>query len=216
MTAGASLSIGLMTTTTPAAGQVAAAPAETATAERSPRTTVLFDGTGTAGWSQAGPGGFTLADGVLTSYGGLGLLWYSPREFRSYTLGLDWRMAGDDNSGVHLGFPAGSDPSIRNKGYEVQIDATDAPDRTTGAVYGFQGPDIAARDAALRPPGQWNTFVLKVRDDRLRVYLNGVKINDFVDTDPARSLSPGHIGIQNHGTGDDVSFRNIWIREFPY
>jgi hypothetical protein len=45
------------------------------------------------------------------------------------------------------------------------------------------------------------------------VFLNGVRINDFTNTDPARSLVSGHIGIQNHGTGDDASFRNIRIRE---
>jgi len=33
-----------------------------------------------------------------------------------------------------------------------------------------------------------------------------------MNTDPARSLA-GHIGIQNHGDGDDVSFRNVRIKE---
>ena len=45
------------------------------------------------------------------------------------------------------------------------------------------------------------------------MYLNGTLINDFTNTVPARSLVQGYIGIQNHGTGDDVSFRNIRIRE---
>ncbi len=39
-----------------------------------------------------------------------------------------------------------------------------------------------------------------------------MKINDFTNTDPARGLA-GHVGIQNHGTGDEVSFRNIRIKE---
>jgi hypothetical protein len=100
-----------------------------------------------------------------------------------------------------------------SNGYEVQIDATDTADRTTGAVYGFKSADVTARDAALNPPGEWNTYELLVEGERLQVFLNGVKINDFTNTDPVRSLSSGHIGIQNHGTGDDVSFRNIRIRE---
>ncbi|MFE9773681.1 ThuA domain-containing protein [Streptomyces sp. NPDC005931] len=176
--------------------------------------TALFDGTGTTGWRQAGPGGFTLSDGTLSSYGGLGMLWYAAREFTGdYSLKLDWRAAGDDNSGVFVGFPASDDPwSAVNGGYEIQIDATDAPDRTTGAVYGFRSADIAARDAALNPPGEWNTYEIRVAGERLEVFLNGRKINDFTNTDPARSLRQGHIGIQNHGDGDDVSFRNIRIR----
>jgi type 1 glutamine amidotransferase len=175
--------------------------------------TTLYNGS-TTGWSQAGPGSFTNSNGTLTSVGGLGILWYSAREFRSYSLKMDWRMPGDDNSGVFVGFPASSDPNTSiNQGYEIQIDATDTPDRTTGSVYSFKSADIPARDAALNPPGEWNTFEILVEGERLRVFLNGVQINDFTNTDPARSLVSGHIGIQNHGTGDDVSFRNVRIRE---
>jgi type 1 glutamine amidotransferase len=174
--------------------------------------TALYNGS-TAGWSQAGPGGFTDSDATLTSVGGMGLFWYSAKEFTSYSLKLDWKLAGDDNSGVFIGFPPSSDPwSAVNNGYEVQIDATDAPDRTTGAVYTFKAADIAARDAALNPPGEWNTFELLVQGERLQVFLNGVKINDFTNTDSARSLA-GHVGIQNHGASDEVSFRNVRIKE---
>ncbi|MEV6960275.1 lectin [Streptomyces sp. NPDC051207] len=177
--------------------------------------TELFGGASTTGWRQAGPGGFTLANGTLTSHGGLGMLWYSAKEFTGdYSLKLDWKAAGDDNSGVFIGFPASDDPwSAVNNGYEIQIDATDAADRTTGAVYGFQSADIAARDAALNPPGEWNTYELRVTGERLEIFLNGRKINDFTNTDPVRSLRQGHIGIQNHGDGDEVSFRDIRIKQ---
>ncbi|NMO53782.1 DUF1080 domain-containing protein [Actinoplanes sp. TBRC 11911] len=176
--------------------------------------TALYNGS-TTGWQQAGPGGFSNSDATLSSSGGLGLYWYTPREYRNFSLKLDWKMAGDDNSGVFLGFPPSDDPwSAVDKGYEVQIDATDAPDRTTGSVYSFQSADLAARDKALNPPGQWNDYELRVEGQRLRVYLNGTLVNDFTNTNAARSLA-GHIGIQNHGTGDDVSFRNIRIKELP-
>ncbi|MDR7276324.1 type 1 glutamine amidotransferase [Catenuloplanes atrovinosus] len=176
--------------------------------------TALYDGD-TAGWAQAGPGAFTNADATLTSTGGMGLFWYEAERFTSYSLKLDWRMTGDDNSGVFIGFPPSDDPwSAVDNGYEIQIDATDAPDRTTGAVYTFQAADQAARDAALNPPGEWNTFELLVEGDRLQVFLNGVRITDFTDTDAVRSLA-GHIGIQNHGDADTVSFRNIRIKELP-
>ncbi|MFF3857332.1 ThuA domain-containing protein [Micromonospora sp. NPDC002575] len=174
--------------------------------------TALYNGS-TTGWSQAGPGGFTNTDATLSSSGGLGLYWYSAKQFTNYSLKLDWRIPGDDNSGVFVGFPASSDPnSAMTNGYEVQIDATDSDDRTTGSIYGVKSADLAARDAALNPPGEWNTYELLVEGERLQVLLNGVKINDFTNTDPARSLA-GYVGIQNHGTGDDVSFRNIRIKE---
>jgi type 1 glutamine amidotransferase len=174
--------------------------------------TALYNGS-TAGWSQAGPGGFTNSDATLSSTGGMGLLWYSAKQFTSYSLKLDWRLNGDDNSGVFIGFPASSDPnSAVNNGYEVQIDATDSADRTTGSVYTFKAADQAARDAALNPPGAWNTYELLVEGQHLQVFLNGVKINDFVNADPARSLD-GYIGIQNHSDADHASFRNIRIKD---
>ncbi|MFD3496654.1 ThuA domain-containing protein [Streptomyces sp. NPDC058678] len=180
----------------------------------------LFDGSSTAGWSQAGPGSFTLDDdGTITSSGGMGMLWYADRAFGAYSLKLDWKMAsesGDDNSGVFVGFPPSSDPwSAVNSGYEIQIDATDVPEKTTGSVYGFRSADVNKRDRALNPPGEWNTYEIRVEGERLRVWLNGVKINDFTNTDPARSLRDGHVGIQNHGADDRVSFRDIRIKELP-
>ncbi|MFE2291727.1 ThuA domain-containing protein [Streptomyces sp. NPDC059452] len=176
----------------------------------------LFNGKTSEGWKQAGPGNFSISDGALHSEGGMGLLTYQAKELKAYSLKLDWKMAGDDNSGVFVGFPESDDPwSAVNNGYEIQIDATDAADRTTGAVYGFQSADIEARDRVLRPPGEWNSYEIKVQGERLRVFLNGTKINDFTNTDPARSLKDGYIGLQNHGPDDHVSFRNIQLKELP-
>ncbi len=194
--------------------------------------TSVFDGTAASlsGWKQAGPGTFALDEnhGTLTTVGGMGMLWYERRQLGAYSLKLDWRMRGDDNSGIFVGFPASDDPwSAVNNGYEIQIDATDVPEKTTGSVYGFKSADLKKRDRALNPPGspdspgspgspgEWNTYEIRVEGERLRVYLNGVKINDFTNTDPARSLRQGHIGIQNHGDADEVSFRNIRVKELP-
>ncbi|MDF2808156.1 MAG: hypothetical protein K0S43_3102, partial [Cellulosimicrobium sp.] len=126
----------------------------------------------------------------------------------------DWKLTKDDNGGVFVGFPnPGDDPWVAvNKGYEIQIDATDADDRTTGAVYTFQGADEAARDAALKPVGQWNAYDIRVEGDRIRIYLNDVLVNDFTSTDPARLVN-SFVGIQNHGNGEMVNYRNIRFKE---
>ena len=176
----------------------------------------IFNGKTLDGWKQAGPGQFTVADGELRTEGGMGMLWYQAKELNSYSLKLDWKMAGDDNSGVFVGFPASDDPwSAVNNGYEVQIDATDAADRTTGAVYGFKSAELAARDAVLKPPGEWNSYEIRVQGERLQIFLNGVKINDYTNTDPVRSLKNGYIGLQNHGADDQVSFRDIRLKQLP-
>lgn len=179
---------------------------------------MLFDGTGEslADWEMAGPGGFiTQADCTMRSVGGLGLISH-PEELTDYSLKLDWKMGGDDNAGVHIGLPdPEGDPAMRNEAYEVQIDATDVPERTTGSIYGFQGADIEARDEALNPPGEWNEYEIVVEDLTVTVYLNGVLINEFDSdgADPVRDLSSGRVGLQNHHTGSDVWFRDVQVSD---
>ncbi|MEV7969521.1 ThuA domain-containing protein [Sphaerisporangium sp. NPDC088356] len=177
--------------------------------------TPLFDGTQTtlSKWRQAGPGGFTLANGTLTSFGGMGLLWYPVSTFGNYSLKLDWMMPGDDNGGVFIGFPdpQGDPWKPVDAGHEIQIDATDAdPTRTTGSVYSFKAPDSALRAAALNPPGSWNTYEIGVHGQRVEIYLNGVKINDYTST---RAIANGYIGVQNDGDGADINYRNIRIKQ---
>ena len=179
--------------------------------------TSLFDGTYASldGWRMAGPGSFErTTDCTLLTRGGLGLLWHE-QELKDYSLKLDWKMEGDDNAGVFIGFPdPGHDPwNAVNQGYEIQIDATDAPEKTTGAVYTFQSADLAARDAVLKPPGQWNAYEIVVVGKTVKIVLNGTVINEYTSTDPARMPPLSHIGLQNHGEGDDVQFRNVQVKQ---
>ena len=132
-------------------------------------------------------------DCTLETVGGLGLLWYDDEPFDSpMTLKVEWMIPGDANSGVFVGFPAvGNDPFVAvQRGYEVQIDPTDIPASTTGAIYSFQAADAAKRDQALRPPGQWNTYEITVDAPRLVVRLNGVVVNRFVSTSASARASP--------------------------
>lgn len=181
--------------------------------------TGLFDGTLASfeKWKLSGPGSFgrITDDCTLRGSGGLGLLWYTPTKFDSYSLKLDWKLVADHNGGVFVGFPdPGNDPFVAvNKGYEIQIDATDAADRTTGAIYTFQGANPEAVTAALKPVGSWNSYEIIVQGQTIKVVLNGTVVNEFVSTDPARDISKGFVGIQNHGNGEAVSYRDIRIKK---
>jgi type 1 glutamine amidotransferase len=177
--------------------------------------TAIFDGSQASldQWRQAGPGGFTLDDGTLTSFGGMGLLWFPVRQLSDYSLKVDWMMPGDDNGGVFIGFPdpRGDPWNPVDTGHEIQVDATDAdPTRTTGSVYSFQAPDSALRDQVLNPPGQWNSYEIGVHGQRVEVWLNGVKINDYTSQ---RAIATGYVGVQNDGAGLDIHYRDIRVRQ---
>ncbi|SDE11464.1 family 16 glycoside hydrolase [Nocardioides lianchengensis] len=179
---------------------------------------MLYDGTAASleDWNMAGPGFFTReADCTLKTHGGLGLLWHQDALEGDYSLQLDWKLTADHNGGVFVGFPnPGTDPWVAvNQGYEIQIDATDDADSTTGAVYNFQSADLPKRDAALNPQGAWNHYEIRVEGKRIRIYLNEVLVNDFTSADPARLDWPSYVGLQNHGNGENVLYRDVQVKE---
>src|SRR5690349_11914145 len=103
------------------------------------KSITLFDGKSLTGWHQAGPAGFDLKDGTLTSHGGMGLLW-NDRELGDFILHLEFQTTKkEDNSGVFVRFPdPGNDPMLAvNQGHEIQICDTEDHNRT-GAIYNFK------------------------------------------------------------------------------
>ena len=97
----------------------------------------LFNGKDLTGWKHAGPGSFTVADGELHTDAGMGLLWYSEKQFGDFTLTLEFKVSRkEDNSGIFVRFPdPGNDPWVAVKeGHEIQICDTETKNQT-GAIY---------------------------------------------------------------------------------
>lgn len=167
----------------------------------------LFDGTPASfeRWRQAGPGGFDLDDGMITSRGGMGLLWY-PEPVGDGVLRLQWRTEeATDNSGVFVGLgdPGEDMLAAMRAGHEVQIyDADTGEPQKTGAIYNADPADAFAS----RPPGTWNDLVVSLDAGTVEVELNGEAINSWTDPDGAHT---GFIGLQNHADADVVSFRDV-------
>lgn len=174
-------------------------------------TEVLFDGTRTSldGWRQAGPGSFELADGAITTRGGMGLLWYAERPFTDVVVELEWRTEeATDNSGVFvaLGDPGEDMLAAMRVGHEVQIyDAATGEPQKTGAIYDAQ----PAGAANSRPPGEWNHERITVEGGRITVELNGEVVTEWTDPDGPHE---GFIGLQNHSDADVVSYRDVTAR----
>jgi hypothetical protein len=60
---------------------------------------------------------------------------------------------------------------------------------------------------ADRPLGEWNTFLVTIKGDRMMVELNGEPVIDAELPDLPKS---GPIGLQHHG--DPVQFRQLWVK----
>src|SRR5689334_977639 len=73
-----------------------------------------------------GPGTFVLRDKMIVSKGGMGLLWYTKKKFRDFTLRVDWKPSQREyNSGVFVRFADPDDDQwiAVNTGYEIQTTA---------------------------------------------------------------------------------------------
>lgn len=213
-------------------GVSASALAQPAAAGKETGWTTLFDGKSLAGWrsfkTDAPPAGWTARDGVLARTGKGGDL-MTVREFASFDLQLDYKIAAGGNSGIMYRVitegdaPYWSGPEYQILDNERHADAKNGPDRLAGSNYDLIAPSAAVSKAA----GEWNTARIVVRGNHVEHWLNGTKVVEYEFASPAWTkmvaeskfkawptygkATRGHIVLQDHG--DLVEFRNIRIKE---
>ncbi len=172
----------------------------------------LLSGAALKDWKQCGPGKFAVADGVASGEGGMGLWWYSGRQFTNFVMRGEFVQVQEiADSGVFLRFPnPGQDPWVAVRaGHEMEIGDPNPenPLWRTGAMYPFRAP-VAAN---TRPIGQWNSYEIVCRGHDYSVRINGKAVTTWTDT-TRRTLS-GYIGLQNYNDGKTVRHRNLRVKE---
>jgi hypothetical protein len=184
----------------------------------------LFNGRDLTGWQHVGPGEVVVENGQLRTKGGMGLLWYTPEKLGNAVVRVVYRTPDPKaNSGVFIRIPTEpTEPWMPvNKGYEVQIDASEDDYHRTGVLYSLT--------KALGTPKveEWNTMEITLDGDHTAVTVNGVKVTDYREGDPVpekakpyepdrgRRPTSGYIGLQNHSDKDVVYFREISVRRLP-
>jgi len=184
----------------------------------------LCDGKTLNGWHAEGGEleRWQVEGGVVSCIGGGGGYLTTDAEYSDFILSLEWRIPPGGNSGVGLRYPSNS--HVSRAGMEIQILDDDAakhrdikPEQYTGSIY-YQ---VAARQGAAKPPGEWNHFLITCDGPLVVVELNGVEVtraNMDEHTVGKGDLTPlserprkGHIGVQCHDESR-VDFRNIKIK----
>jgi hypothetical protein len=174
-------------------------------------------------------------------------LW-TEREYGDFVLQVDWRLKETPYinpnvpiilaSGLHKKDERGkemtmavpdSDSGILLRGQgKSQVNIWNWP-TGSGEVYGYRmdrnmPPEVRAgvtpKKNADKNIGEWNTFEITLRGDRLTVKLNGETV---IEQAQLPGIPPrGRIGLQHHGGKRDgkwvsppslVQFRNIYIKE---
>lgn len=174
----------------------------------------LFSDDALKQWRQCGPGHFNVTNAIATGEGGMGLWWYSGRQYTNFILRGEFVQEQEiADSGIFLRFPdPKNDPwNAVHQGHEMEIGDPEPNDPTwrTGSIYPFKASD----KASTRPVGQWNQYEITCIDQNYSVRINGELILKW--TDPKSRTRSGYIGLQNYNDGKTVRHRNLRIKELP-
>lgn len=197
--------------------------AATATPTRAAEWKQLFNGKDLTGWKQVGPGHFEVANGLLKTVGGMGLLYYPGGKIGNSVIRVVFKVTqADDNSGVYIRIPIEprEEKMPIHYGEEVQIYDKGDEHHCTGVIYSL----TAAMARTSKPPGEWNTMEITLDGPHTVVILNGTKVTDYTegqpipertqDYEPQRGTRPnaGYIGLQNH-PHEDKSDSGVFFKE---
>lgn len=137
------------------------------------------------------------------------------KQYGDFIMLVDWKIIddkkGEGDAGIYLrGAPQVQiwDNSRTNVGAQVG----------SGGLYNNKVHESKPLVVADNPLGEWNTFKIIMKGDRVTVYLNGVLVTDNVILENYwdRSLpifAKEQIELQAHGS--PVAYRDIYIQEIP-
>jgi hypothetical protein len=200
-----------------------------------PKPIALFNGRDLTGWEGA-PGWWLVEDGALTAESTADkpckkanyLVWTEgqPGDFQ---LDADFKLSGKGNSGIHI--RSERRPDFDMFGYQADITGdgkligfiyhhrrglvAERGEKVTLATDGQRQATRVADAAELLKhykAGDWNHYRILCRGPEITVWLNGVKMCDITDQDPATAAKRGFIGLQMHpGPPMKVQFRNLHL-----
>ena len=151
-----------------------------------------------------------IKDGLLV-FTGHGDNLCTDKQYGDMEMYVDWKITEKGDAGIYLrGTPQVQiwDTSRREVGAQVG----------SGGLYNNQKNISKPLLVADNKIGEWNTFHIIMKGDKVTVYLNGILVTDNIPLENYwdRKLplfTKEQIELQAHGTY--VAYRNIYLRELP-
>ncbi|MFT5049770.1 MAG: glucose/arabinose dehydrogenase [Chlamydiales bacterium] len=187
-------------------GSITLKPTAAAEGESEAGWVALFDGDDLDGWHVLGDGDWEVDGETLVGTGEAGYLVSDEAFEGDFDLRAQVKINDGGKSSL-LVRAAGMDTEL--SGYAGQISSSFPSPEKTGSLIG-----LAPVRTHLIPAGTWFDYELRCRDTpdgvHLTLLINGVLINEHLDTDSAHT--GGRIGLEQHHAGSVVEFRDIRIR----
>ena len=139
------------------------------------------------------------------------------RSYGNFILKFKIRLVGQEgfiNAGLQFRSVRATNPSNEMIGYQADW----------GNGYWASLYDESRRNKTLESPdsakvltwinqNNWNDYVIRAENNRIRLFINGHKAVDYSESDASIPLS-GLIGLQIHGGGKaEVYFKELYIKE---
>lgn len=183
----------------------------------------LFDGETTNGWTPRGEvETLEVKNGEIHLFSKKNVWVVSDKEMSDFEFTAEVLLPEDAdevalNSGIAFRLTG---EEGKPKGYQCEIEAPFPGEN--GGVFGIglggwlypkegQKKEHHAAIKGVLKQGDWNTFRVVCNGPSIRTFVNGKQIAQVED---GQSLS-GYFGIQHHGKGGTIRFRNIRARELP-
>ncbi|MFN9689346.1 MAG: DUF1080 domain-containing protein [Bacteroidota bacterium] len=139
------------------------------------------------------------------------------RSYSNFIVKFNIKLVGHDgfiNAGLQFRSVRATNPSNEMIGYQADW----------GKDYWASLYDESRRNKTLASPdsakvltwikqNDWNDYVILAKNNRIRLFINGHKSVDYLESDPSIPLS-GLIGLQIHGGGKaEVYFKELYMKE---
>jgi cytochrome c len=158
-----------------------------------------------------------------------GDLIYATEKFRNFELSLEWKISAGGNSGIFYLVADEDHNSPWETAPEMQV--LDNDGHSDGEIHTHRAGDLydlmAAEPETVKSPGEWNQVLLRIQDNQIEHWLNGVKVvaierggaewnglvaaSKFADMPDFGRSDSGYIVLQDHGNA--VWYRDIKVRK---
>ena len=155
---------------------------------------------------------WSAVDGTIL-FNGQGSSLCTEKQYGNFEMYVDWMLydGKEPDAGIYLrGTPQVQIWDTRRTNVGAQVGS--------GGLYNNKNNESKPLKVADNPVGQWNSFYIKMTDERVTVYLNGeLVVNNVIMENYWNRALPvilkEQIELQAHGS--KVAYRNLYIKELP-
>lgn len=184
----------------------------------------IFDGETLNGWKKTtdSPESLTVENGAIKCSGPRAHLFYEG-DFKNFEFEAEIKTMEHSNSGIfiHTNYQKEGWPQ---QGYEIQVNNSyrgsekNPERRKTASIYNIRNVYFPVAN-----DNEWFKMRIKVVENYIEIFVNGVKVNEYIEPeDPWRPeggkglrLSHGTFALQAHDPGSTTYYRNIRVKALP-